>query len=303
MWTEFRARTPRSHAETEEEDVGAMHGPRNKTRDSVDGPAGPGRDETELSAHTPLSFVVCLSDDAVFGANLFASPCLGTGSLHEVIAIRNAPSAADGLNMGFERATNELVVCVHQDVYLPEGWDRRMISQFRMAEQRFVPVGAAGVYGVGEVIPASAPRCLPTVQRVGRVVDRGRLLQEGPELPAQVAVLDELLVVVPRGSTLRFDPDLGFHLYAADLCLRAIEQGLAVVAFDALCHHNSRSLAMPDSFLPSAHVFARKWAARLPIATPCVVFDRRGDVYVLGNAATPTGVVSIGDRVAFPCKS
>ena len=60
------------------------------------------------------------------------------------------------------------------------------------------------------------------------------MLRDGPELPPQVATLDELLLIVRRDSGLRFDPELGFHLYGADICLQASEQGLAVVALAAL---------------------------------------------------------------------
>jgi hypothetical protein len=111
------------------------------------------------------------------------------------------------------------------------------------------------------------------------------MLHEAPELPARVATLDELLLVVRRDTPLRFDPALGFHLYGADLCLQARERGLAVVALDSLCHHNSPSAALPDSFFRSARVFARKWAHRLPIATSCVVFDREGRMHLLGNTS------------------
>ncbi len=99
-----------------------------------------------------VSFVVCCSDDAILEKNLLASPCLGPGSPHEVIFLRNAPSAAAGLNVGLERARNDLVACLHQDVYLPAGWDRLMRNQYRMAERQFGPIGVAGVYGVGPVI-------------------------------------------------------------------------------------------------------------------------------------------------------
>jgi hypothetical protein len=98
--------------------------------------------------------------------------------------------------------------------------------------------------------------------------------------------------VVPRETPLRFDPSLGFHLYGADLCLQARERGLEVVALGAPCHHNSRSLGLPQSFFPSAEVFARKWAHRLPIATPCVVFDREGQVFLLGNTDEGPGSVA-----------
>ena len=47
-----------------------------------------------------LSFVVCLSDEAVLKANLLASPCLGPSSPHEVIAVRNAPSVTEPVKMG-----------------------------------------------------------------------------------------------------------------------------------------------------------------------------------------------------------
>jgi hypothetical protein len=245
-------------------------------------------DEVDWAADVSLSFVVCLSDDRWLETNLLASPCLGPSSPHEVIAVRNAPSAADGLNLALERAKNEWVVCIHQDVFLPEGWDRVMMSQYRQAERRFGPIGVAGVYGVGKV--EEIPGRPPAAERVGRVVDRDRLLDDGPELPARVATLDELLLVVRRDTPLRFDPALGFHLYGADLCLQAVERGLAVVALGAPCVHNSRSVGLSASFFPSAEVLACKWASRLPIATPCVLFDREGQVYLLGNAATDTSV-------------
>jgi hypothetical protein len=131
-----------------------------------------------------------------------------------------------------------------------------------------------------------------SAERIGWVVDRGRMLRDGPDLPARVATLDELLLVVRRDTPLRFDPALGFHLYGADICLQAAERGLAVVALGALCHHNSRSVGLPAAFYRSAEVFARKWSHRLPVATPCVIIDRGGEVRVLGNAVTkrPTSI-------------
>jgi hypothetical protein len=257
---------------------------------SADSPApdGPG---PSLNDRSLLSFVVCLSDEAALETNLLASPCLGRGSPHEVIAIRNAPSAAAGLSMGLERARNDLVVCVHQDVFLPAGWDRLMLNQLRMAERQFGPIGVAGVYGVGPV--ADGPYG-PAARRIGWVEDRGRVLSEGPGLPAPVSTLDELLLIVPRDTPLRFDPELGFHLYGADLCLQAREHGLAVVALGAPCRHNSRSVGLPPGFFASARVFARKWAHRLPVATPCVVFDREGELHLLGNADIRAGSVACG---------
>jgi Glycosyltransferase like family len=181
-----------------------------------------------ISPHkNALSLVTSMSDSELLQCNLLASPCPDPRCRHEVTLVKNCASAAAGLDIAIKRAEHEYVVCVHQDVYLPDGWDRCVMQQFQEAEGRFGPVGVAGVYGVGEVIEADDSTQPLGAARIGWVVDRGRLLRDGPELPARVATLDELLLVVRRDSGLRFDPDLGFHLYGADICLRARERGLA----------------------------------------------------------------------------
>ena len=169
-------------------------------------------------------------------------------------------------------------------MFLPAGWDHTLLEQLHTAEQQFGPIGVAGVYGVG---PAIRQNGAFAAERVGRVVDRGRVLHERPALPAKVATLDELLLVVPRDTPLRFDPNLGFHLYGADLCLQAAEKGLAVVVIDAPCHHNSRTIGLPKAFFQSAEIFAQKWQHRLPVATPCVIIDETRRVWMLGNTARP----------------
>jgi hypothetical protein len=243
-----------------------------------------------------MTFVACVSDDAILGSCLLASPCFGAPTRHETILVRNAPSAAHGLNLGLERARQQWVVCVHQDVYLPGGWDGRLVRQLDEVERRFGPIGVAGVYGVGPVIARGNETDRLAAERIGHVVDRGRLLRDGPELPARAATLDELLLVLPRDTPLRFDPALGFHLYGADICLQAAERGLAVAVVDAHCDHHSRNVGLPQSFFASAQVFARKWARRLPVATPCALIDRSGAVAVLDNA----GVKSIAVARAMP---
>jgi hypothetical protein len=234
----------------------------------------------------PLSFVVGVSDEQILKKNFMASPCVAAaGSPHQVILVRDGLNVVAKLNHGLEQAENDWVVCMHQDVWLPAGWDIVLAQQIQAAELRFGPIGVAGVYGVGDVIRADDPAGPLGAERIGWVVDRGRTLNDGPGLPATVATLDELLLVVRRDLPLRFDPALGFHLYGADLCFQARERGLAAVAVGALCHHNSRHIGLGEGFHESAAVFARKWKHRLPIATPCVIIDRDGGVQLLGNAS------------------
>ncbi len=193
-----------------------------------------------------ISFVVCVSDDVVLKANLLASPGLvGPSSPHEVILIHRGeqPLALRATNMGLERARRANVLSSqHQDVLCSRGLGPGGLTEQspREAERRFGPIGVAGVYGVGAAVGLQSKGYTLGAQRVGWVVDRGRTLQEAPELPARVATLDELLLVLRRDTPLRFDPALGFHMYGADICLQAAERGLAVVC---LVHAASTELA------------------------------------------------------------
>jgi hypothetical protein len=243
--------------------------------------------EIQMNEHTsplpgcPLSFFACVSDDELLQSNVLASPCLSHDSPHEVILVKSCKSAADGLNLGVSRAKGGWIVCVHQDVVLPRGWHHKLLEQIEAAKQQFGPIGVAGVYGVGPAIRQNGGFA---ADRIGWIVDRGRVRRERPALPAKVATLDELLLVVPRDTPLRFHPDLGFHLYGADLCLQAAEKGLAVVVIEAPCYHNSRNIGLPKAFFLSAEVFAQKWQHRLPVATPCVIIDETRRVWMLGNS-------------------
>jgi hypothetical protein len=145
-------------------------------------------DEIGYSTIRPLSFVSCVSDDEVLQSSPLASPCLADGSPHEVILIKGCQAAADGLNLGIERARADWTVCLHKDVVLPAGWDQQLARQLSAAARRFGPIGVAGVYGVGPAIRQD--RSL-VAHRVGWVLDRGRELREASELPAGVATLDE----------------------------------------------------------------------------------------------------------------
>ena len=161
----------------------------------------------------PISFVVGVLDAAILKTNFMASPCIASAAArHQVVLVRGGPNVTAKLQLGLERAKFDWVVCVHADVWLPQGWDVQLAQQLDEAERRFGPIGVAGVYGVGEVIESDDSTQPMSSERIGWVVDRGRMLKDGPELPARVATLDELLLVVRRDNPLRFDPRLGNHL-------------------------------------------------------------------------------------------
>ncbi|MDQ2957759.1 MAG: class I SAM-dependent methyltransferase [Actinomycetota bacterium] len=215
--------------------------------------------EPAVAEPTPMSFVACVNDDDQLNSNLLRSPCLAPGTPHQLLTYRGQSSAADGLAAGLAEAEHDLVVLVQQDMYLPAGWDRHFAEQYRAAEAEFGALGVAGLFGLrfrqGEL------------RHVGQIVDRDQLLSYGTGAPAEVDVLDEVLLAVRASSGLRADPALRFHLYGADLCLSAQQAGLTNVVLPAPAFHNSL-FAQPDpSFDVARQALLAKWPGIRPLHT------------------------------------
>jgi hypothetical protein len=208
-------------------------------------------------AAVPITFVACVNDDDQLGSNLLRSPCLDPGTPHELILMRGQTSAADGFNTAREKARNDPVVFVQQDIYLPRGWDSRFVEQLRAAERQFGPLGVAGVFGY---------TFGPEGKRdFGRVLDRQLLYDMPAPLPAGADGLDEIVLAVRRDTPLRFDPSLGFHLYGADLCLQTRRLGLPVAVLDAPCLHNSLFAYLPPAFHAARERLLAKWPDVRPL--------------------------------------
>jgi SAM-dependent methyltransferase len=208
-------------------------------------------------AAEPITFAACVNDDDQLDANLLRSPCLDPGTPHEVLLMRGQASAADGFNSALEKARHDLVILVQQDIYLPRGWDTRFLGQFREAERQLGSVGVAGVFG-SRFVPEG-------ITHLGRVLDRQMTWDMPAPLPAPADGLDEIVLAVRRETPLRMDPDLGFHLYGADLCLSARRQGLPVAVLDAPCLHNSLFAHLSPDFHRARERLLAKWPDVRPL--------------------------------------
>ena len=223
-----------------------------------------------------LYFASCVSRLDVAEQRLLASPCLKTGR-HPLAAFWNAPSAAWAMNQLLDAPPRaRWVVWLHQDVYLPEGWDTLFMQRLAEAEHRWPRLAVAGVYGLrGHGAQA---------ERGGHVLDRGGDLREAAALPMLADSLDELLFAVRAQVPFRLDEALGFDFYATDTVLQAQQHGLEAAVVDAFCEHWSDTPSrgpvaqgLVRRIAASAEVFERKWAHRLPITTPCFHIDQPGD--------------------------
>jgi hypothetical protein len=233
-----------------------------------------------------LMFVTCVSNIEVLAQRLLASPCLKSGG-YRLNAHFNCSSAAQAFNAAIASDDKQAtwLVWVHQDVFLPEDWDRTFVHALGEAQAQFPKLAVVGVYGVVDTGN--------NARRAGHVLDRGCVLREPCALPCLVDSLDELLFAVRMDSGLRLDPNLGFDFYATDLVLQAQAAGLQSAVVEAYCEHWSLmpskgmvSSQVTQRILASAKVFESKWAHRLPLTTPCFDIAREGDVKAFIDAVT-----------------
>lgn len=224
-----------------------------------------------------LAFVTCVSDFDVLRRCLLQSPCITEGRW-SLQAFFNADSAADAFNRALAAAPDGTwLVWVHQDVFLPKGWDVKFLQGLAQGRRQFQQAAVAGIYGIsGRGVSA---------QRAGHVLDRGTLLQEPCHLPCLADSLDELLFAVQKGHGLQLDPRLGFDFYATDIVLQAQTKGLQSIVVDAYCEHWSSTptgfgipAAMAKRIEISGAAFENKWTDHLPVQTSWLTVERPGDV-------------------------
>lgn len=233
-----------------------------------------------MLAEIELGYVTCVGDVNVLGQRLLASPCFGEAK-RPLIAHFNAASAAQAFNAAISvcltPTSSQWMVWVHEDVFLPAGWELRFKSQILEALATWSNIAVVGVYGVA----GSGPNA----RQVGHVLDRGTLLHPAQALPCLVDSLDELLFAVRIDSGLRLDPALAYDFYATDLVLQARANGWECAVVDAYCEHWSRTrqsgpqpLKLIKRIKSSAAVFEAKWVASMPITTTCFHISNPGDV-------------------------
>ncbi|MGY0537597.1 glycosyltransferase [Nocardioides sp. YJ-D4] len=213
---------------------------------------------------TPVSIVCVYNDPAVLESCLAASIKAAPGASRqtEVIPVDNVSgafaSAGAALNHGARMARNEVVVFVHQDVYLHSLPALEAAAATLLADPSLGVLGAVGVDHRGEVVGAVRDRVVP--------------LGRSTSVPVDVDSLDEVLFMVTRSQVLREplseSPDLAWHAYAVEYCLRMRASGRRAAAVDIPLTHNSMTTNLAR--LDVAHrSVGRTYAGLVPIRTTC----------------------------------
>jgi hypothetical protein len=193
--------------------------------------------------------------------NLLGSPVICSGK-YEVIESRGYRNVSLALNEGIRRATGDLICAVHQDVYLPSGWEAEFWEMLRRVEDVDPDWGVIGPAG-GHPDEKDS---------VGYVNYAGRPCGHPARGVLEVDTVDELMLVIRRGD-LEFDEEIPFaHFYGADACLQMRAQGRKTYVIDNYVHHNSTfDGRFPPEFYACEDYIRRKWQAFLPFTTTCAV--------------------------------
>jgi len=233
----------------------------------------------------PISFVVAVNDKDELRHNILSSP-VAASQHHEWLLIdnggnKNYDSVSALYDAAWKQARHDLIFFVHQDVFLPHGWEARVFAALGELEADDARWGVIGA--VGALPPVSGR---PKELR-GHWCDPSGYHRDGP-LPQAVQSLDEQWLGVRKSRGIRFDPQLpGFHCYGIDLSLTAAEAGLRTYALDVfvwhkyrdpqgnLVGHRDQSVKIRErwsddfmaEFQPSADYVENKWKRYLPFQT------------------------------------
>lgn len=206
------------------------------------------------------TLISATNNEDVLKACLLSSPDIREAS--EVKLQRGYPSAAAAYNRAIDKAQSDLLIFVHQDVYLPHGWLTSLRQALDLLSTFDPNWGVLGVYGVNKSWDDGAGFIYCAANgKLGNAFEGVR----------QVRSLDEVILILRKSSKLRFDERMpGFHMYGTDICLEARRRGMASYAISAFCIHNTNGYGMLPLDFWRCYLFMRKkWRSELPVATSC----------------------------------
>jgi glycosyl transferase family 2 len=167
-------------------------------------------------------------------------------------------TAGAALNHGADLARHDVLVFVHQDVYLHSLQAIEQAAGLLGDDDSIGLLGAVGVDAAGGVI--------------GRVRDRVVLLGDIAPEPTDVASLDEVLFMIPRRlferERLSEQPELAWHAYAVEYGVRVRALGMRVCALDVPLTHNSLTLNV-ERLNVAYEAVAKAHPDALPLRTTC----------------------------------
>ena len=215
-----------------------------------------------------MTIICAVNSEHTLQRDLMASPMVCDDGV-PVFTYRGAKTAGEAYNAGIEATSGEYMIFVHQDVYLPLGWDLDLRRSIQILDDNDVPWAVLGCMGV-----TRSGVFAGTVWSAGSNREYDNAIEE----PTEVRSLDEVVLVVRRSTGVRFDSALPhFHLYGTDVVLSAARAGYPSFAIHAPVVHNSNQLrGLDEGYRHAFGYMCDKWSDELPVRTPvCMLSSNR----------------------------
>lgn len=167
-------------------------------------------------------------------------------------------SAGGAYNQALRDSHADYIILVHQDVYLPRMFLRRLGDQVRRLNELDPEWAVAGIVGLdGDGALSGRTWSSGLGQLIGHKTDQ----------PKIATALDEVLLVIRRAANIEFDPNLpSFHLYATDMVQIAKQRGLACYIIDApVIHHSRPVVSLAGGYMAAYRYLQEKWRNQLPL--------------------------------------
>ena len=186
-----------------------------------------------------------------------------------LIIMRGYDNVSKAYNEAILKTKPGFSLFIHHDVYLPDGWFKRLHEVIEYLESdKYGVIGVAGAdYHDGIVYK-------------GNIINGGERWHHGSgDILEEVQTVDELLFLV-RTIDASFDETLGNHFYCADLCLRLAAKGKKNYVMNNICSHNGTTNNVKDEngkfvysedFYRARDIMAKKYT--FPIATTCTTIN------------------------------
>lgn len=206
-----------------------------------------------------FSIICAANNQEVLNNNLLKS--IGISN-HELIVIFGSNNVPNAYNRAVSIASEEILIFIHQDVFLPESFFSELESSMALLKDEnwgiIGPIGARIENGTTLVI--------------GDMVDRGNRIGKSDSLPEEIQTLDEMMLIAKKEDAI-FDESIPttHHMHGMDICMNSISRGKKNFAIKAFCYHNSSSgYYLPPEFFEACEYTKQKWKEYLPVATTCV---------------------------------
>lgn len=209
--------------------------------------------------------IVCVFNDKDLLSNYLLKSLNLQSSVHETIFVDNTngkfKSAAEALNYGGQKAKNEYIMFVHQDMDLVSpNWLKDAEELIKSLEN----LGIAGVAG-------KAKNRWWAITNIEDGIPPRRISPYQINSPVKVQTLDECLLIIPKKvfQIIKFDDEVcdDWHLYGVDYCLNVKKAGYDAYVLPLFAYHRSKAYSLSKKYYETLNKILKKHKSEKYIRT------------------------------------